>query len=309
MVEDEAKKAEKEALLTTEESALTESSHVHVVEDSPSKVVAYEDVAPEMEEIYYQEKHHFTTKRMVFILFNFSVMFAANYFYKRAASTQEKGIIIGSFVAVSIALTYWAVNDFDRILKLKEENNYQFDSKDFKFEGIQDIAKLACFCCIASTLCGATGIAGGMVLGPLFLTYNMVPVVMSATNQYITMISALVVAIQFAMLGEIEWYYSGVFCAGTVLAAYLGINGVREYIARGGGQSVILGILAGCLICAFLSLPLKFLTDSGNAAVQSKAAAAKAGGKASNAKAANSKGGNAAKGSHSALIQENELFE
>jgi len=35
---------------------------------------------------------------------------------------------------------------------------------------------------IAAVLCGCTGIAGGMVLGPLFLKYNMVPSVMSGTN-------------------------------------------------------------------------------------------------------------------------------
>jgi len=35
---------------------------------------------------------------------------------------------------------------------------------------------------IAAILCGLTGIAGGMVLGPLFLTYNMLPSVMSSTN-------------------------------------------------------------------------------------------------------------------------------
>ena len=47
---------------------------------------------------------------------------------------------------------------------------------------------------IAAILCGATGIAGGMVLGPLFLTYNMQPKVMSSTNQFITLIASIAVA-------------------------------------------------------------------------------------------------------------------
>ena len=44
-------------------------------------------------------------------------------------------------------------------------------------------------------LCGMTGIAGGMVIGPLFLSYKMIPQVMSATNQYITMIASFSVLI------------------------------------------------------------------------------------------------------------------
>jgi len=35
---------------------------------------------------------------------------------------------------------------------------------------------------IAAILAGCTGIAGGMVLAPLFLSYNMLPLVMAATN-------------------------------------------------------------------------------------------------------------------------------
>ena len=37
-------------------------------------------------------------------------------------------------------------------------------------------------CMVAAVLCGCTGIAGGMVLGPLFMSYGMNTQVMSATN-------------------------------------------------------------------------------------------------------------------------------
>jgi len=62
-----------------------------------------------------------------------------------------------------------------------------------RFKTTSKIVKLAIFCMIAAILCGMTGIAGGMILGPLFLTYNMVPQVMSGTNQYITMIASIAV--------------------------------------------------------------------------------------------------------------------
>ena len=51
--------------------------------------------------------------------------------------------------------------------------------------------KMGMACMLAAILCGSTGIAGGMVLGPLMLAYNMLPQVMSGTNQYITMIASI----------------------------------------------------------------------------------------------------------------------
>jgi uncharacterized membrane protein YfcA len=53
---------------------------------------------------------------------------------------------------------------------------------------------------LSSTICGVTGIAGGMVLGPLLLKLGMIPQIMSATNQYIVMIASLSVSIQFLFL-------------------------------------------------------------------------------------------------------------
>ena len=128
-----------------------------------------------------------------------------------------------------------------------------------EFKTTMDIIKLAVLCMIAAILCGCTGIAGGMVLGPLFLTYNMVPKVMSGTNQYITMIAALAVTLQLIYLGELHFGYAIVFGVTTVLAAMTGIKSINIYTARSGKQSVILIILALCLTMALLMLPLKFL--------------------------------------------------
>ncbi len=87
---------------------------------------------------------------------------------------------------------------------------------------------------IAAGLCGMTGIAGGMVLGPLFLTYDMLPQVMSNTNQYITMIASVSVAVQFAFIGQMNPYYAGLFGGITFISAYIGIKSVNIYLSRTG---------------------------------------------------------------------------
>jgi uncharacterized membrane protein YfcA len=69
-----------------------------------------------------------------------------------------------------------------------------------KFDSSESIINLALICMVAAIICGSTGIAGGMVLGPLFLKYNMIPQIMSGTNQYITMIASISVAAQFIFM-------------------------------------------------------------------------------------------------------------
>jgi len=73
-----------------------------------------------------------------------------------------------------------------------------------------------------------------MVLGPLFLKYNMLPQVMSNTNQYITMMAALSVVFKFIIQGKILWTYSAIFGGTTLVCAYIGINGVNAYIKKTG---------------------------------------------------------------------------
>jgi len=103
-----------------------------------------------------------------------------------------------------------------------------------RFKTTDKIVKLAIYCMIAAVLCGMTGIAGGMVLGPLFLTYNMVPQVMSGTNQYITMIASIAVVFQFVYLDQLYWGYAGMCGTTAVLAAFTGIYSINVYVKRSG---------------------------------------------------------------------------
>ena len=79
------------------------------------------------------------------------------------------------FAILMILMTVYSVREVNDIHKVKKEQGYKFDSQDYIFKSVKDILLLSIFCMIAAILCGATGIAGGMVLGPLFLTYNMQP--------------------------------------------------------------------------------------------------------------------------------------
>jgi len=172
---------------------------------------------------------------------------------------MARSIVATIFALLMMGLTWMQVNRINKVHRDKEQYGYKFAPNDLKFESIGKIVKLSVFCLIAASLCGFTGIAGGMVLGPLFLSYHMVPQVMAGTNQYITMVASLATAFQFIYIGELLWAYAAFFGLITVTAAGCGLKALSTYLARSGKQSVIAIVLAFCLTFALISLPLNYL--------------------------------------------------
>jgi len=200
---------------------------------------------------------------MAFIALNFSVLFATQFLYGGRSglelSAGGKNMVLATFIVIMLLMTVQSVIKINRLHEIKARDGYKFDANDTKFENVSGIVSLAFFCMIAAVLCGCTGIAGGMVLGPLFLKYNMIPSVMSGTNQYITMIASVSVAIQFMYIGAMNFQYAALFGGLTLIAAYTGITAVNIYVKRSGKQSVIAILLVLVLTLALISLPIDYI--------------------------------------------------
>jgi uncharacterized membrane protein YfcA len=55
---------------------------------------------------------------------------------------------------------------------------------------------------------GIVGIAGGIILGPVFLQLGMLPTLVASTNQYLAMISTLSVTCQFLIMNLLNIPFS-----------------------------------------------------------------------------------------------------
>lgn len=206
-------------------------------------------------------------------MLNFSILFVTQFLYGQKEDSDyylgESGkmVLLCGFIICMLSITAYSVKRIERLHATKEDKGYNFDEKDTRFkDGICSIATLAAACLVAAVLCGCTGIAGGMVLGPLFLKYNMHPQIMSGTNQYITMIASISVAIQFAWIGDMLWPFAIIFGAITLVAAYIGIQSINWYIKKSGKASIIAFMLVLVLVLALVSLPIKKIMQA-NAAV------------------------------------------
>lgn len=217
--------------------------------------------------VKYEEAHHFTKKRCLYVLVSFAALLLSSYFYGSKASPSPlsdggKYSVFGCFVLYVLGATWWSVNDLMNIHKIKEKNGYNFLPTDVTFHELKDVLKLGFFCAIAAVLCGMTGIAGGMVLGPLFLSYNMLPQVMSSTNQYITMIASLSVVIQFVMSGQLSKDYALIMGVLAFISGFIGLTAVNNILKKTGKQSPIAIMLTCVLIIALALLPLNFIIKS-----------------------------------------------
>jgi hypothetical protein len=80
---------------------------------------------------------------------------------------------MGLFVVVCCVSTVIVANQVEDNSQTKSYFDIKGDDEDIQFNSFTDVIKIALICCVAAAICGCTGIAGGMVLGPLFMSYGM----------------------------------------------------------------------------------------------------------------------------------------
>ena len=91
-------------------------------------------------------------------------------------------IVLVLYVIYSIISTLYNARELKQIHQIKSRSGYHYDDTDIKYENNGKIAFVVLICFIAGTLGGIVGIAGGIILGPLFLSMGMLPTVVAATN-------------------------------------------------------------------------------------------------------------------------------
>jgi uncharacterized membrane protein YfcA len=102
--------------------------------------------------------------------------------------------LLGIFTIYTVVVTWHVANKIKQIHTWKTEENYPFERCDFDFGNQQKFTKLLVTMFIAGMLGSICGIAGGTILAPLFLSFGLMPVVSSATNQFLALMSTISVS-------------------------------------------------------------------------------------------------------------------
>ncbi len=77
---------------------------------------------------------------------------------------------------------------------------------------------------------GIIGLAGGVILGPFFLSIGMLPTVVAGTNQYLALLQCISLSSQFFYLGLINIPYAAVLGVFALVGSYIGITQVNRIV-------------------------------------------------------------------------------
>ncbi len=157
-------------------------------------------------------------------LFTTSMCVGSKYQREKLVSTAVAIIAVIVFVIYTVVSTVYNAKLIRKIHEIKKKEGYYFDPKDLRFDNDKSLIKIMIICFIAGTMGGIVGIAGGIILGPLFLSLGMLPVVAAGTNQYLALISTISVTGQFLYMGILNIPYTLVIGVFQVIASYLGVT-------------------------------------------------------------------------------------
>ncbi len=78
-------------------------------------------------------------------------------------------IVLFVFIMYCIGSTVYNAKKLRHIHFIKKRDGYIYDKSDITFDDNKTLVKIVIYCFIAGTLGGIVGIAGGIILNPLFL--------------------------------------------------------------------------------------------------------------------------------------------
>ena len=132
-------------------------------------------LTPELKAIIEDEAKHFPIARLInffltlAFLFGTSMLVGNKYQSERLVDPVYSFIAFVIFVIYSLLSTLYNAKRLRGINFVKKRDGYIFDPSDITFEDNKSILVVVIYCFFAGTLGGIVGIAGGIILGPLFL--------------------------------------------------------------------------------------------------------------------------------------------
>ncbi len=110
------------------------------------------------------------------------------------------------------------------------------------------VIKLSIYGFFVGLLGSMLGIGGGIIVGPLFLEMKLDPTVSSYTSAFLAFFTAASSTIQYAILQQLKYDYSGMACLFGIAGGLIGIYGILSFVRKHSRPSVIVLTLSFALI-------------------------------------------------------------
>lgn len=144
----------------------------------------------------------------------------------------------------------FARRNYTRHLR-KQALNYKFLDGDLHWSWRSTLS-LQPAAIVAGMVAGCLGIGGGMILGPLFLSLNLHPQVVTATTGFMLLWTASAGTIQYLTVGKLPWRFALFFGMFGVLGGQIGQRVVKRIVGRTGRPSIVIFLLGSIIALAVL---------------------------------------------------------
>ena len=213
------------------------------------------------------EKDNFFLRwdKLKFVIIPFFVM-AFLSILRETTSLVPKCSFLYWFIFISFFIFALIIN-YISYLHVQHEYNYRnslgfpYDEKDIKWSFNQSIT-IAFIGLISGFIAGTIGIGGGVVLGPILLSYGIFPVVSTVTTNFLVLLTSSSTSLQFILSDMMNYQYAFVSIIFSILGSYVGTKVIHHYFTKSGRQSLLIFALVLVIGASALILPISSIIST-----------------------------------------------
>ena len=203
--------------------------------------------------------------KLKFVIIPFLVMVFLS-ILRETTSLVPKCSFLYWFLLISFFIFTIIIN-YISYLHVQHEYNYRtslsfpYDQKDIKWSFSQSIS-IAFIGLLSGFIAGTIGIGGGVVLGPILLSYGIFPVVSTVTTNFLVLLTSSSTSLQFILSQMMNYQYAFVSIIFSVLGSYVGTKVIHHYFKQSGRQSLLIFALVLVIGSSAIILPISNLIST-----------------------------------------------
>ena len=166
-----------------------------------------------------------------------------------------------SFFIFALIINYISYLHVQHEYNYRNSLGFPYDQKDIKWSFSQSIS-IALIGLISGFIAGTIGIGGGVVLGPILLSYGIFPVVSTVTTNFLVLLTSSSTSLQFILSNMMNYQYAFVSIIFSILGSYVGTKIIHHYFTKSGRQSLLIFALVLVIGSSALILPISSIIST-----------------------------------------------
>lgn len=202
--------------------------------------------------------------KLVFVIVPFVIMICLSVY--RESNVVEKcsltyWFLLLIFIVFAVIFDIFAYKHIQKEYNFRKSINFPYQEQELILTERTSI-KMGIIGLISGFIAGTIGIGGGVVLGPILLSENILPIVSTVTTNFLVLFTSSSTSIQFMLAGVMNYQYAILCVIFSVLGSLLGTYFIQKFLKQSGRQSVLIFALSAVVGISAIVLPLSSIKSA-----------------------------------------------